>query len=47
MAFPIVCPRLTLAAVGPRATGTQTAAIDPQITTTHPASTHRIFDSGH
>jgi len=47
MAFPVVCPRLTLAVVGPRATGTQTAAIERQITTIHPANTHRIFDSGH
>jgi len=47
MAFPVACPRLTLAVVGPRATGTQTAAIERQITTIHPANTHLIFDSGH
>jgi hypothetical protein len=47
MAFPVVCPRLTPAAVGPRATGTQTDAIERQITTIHPANPHRISDSGH
>jgi hypothetical protein len=47
MAFPVICPRLPPAAVGPRATGTQHGAIDRQITTIHPANTHRIFDSGH
>ncbi len=44
MAFPVVCPRLTPAAVRPCATGTQTAAIDRQIATTNPANAHRIFD---
>ncbi|HEX5851501.1 MAG TPA: hypothetical protein VFY36_00260 [Solirubrobacteraceae bacterium] len=47
MAFPVVCSRLTLAVVGPRATGTQAAAIERQITTIHPANPHRIFDVGH
>jgi hypothetical protein len=47
MAFPVVCPRLTLAVVGPRATGTRTAAIERQITTIHPGNTHRIFDTEH
>jgi hypothetical protein len=47
MAFPVGCPRLTPAAVGPCATGTQTDAIDPQITIIQPANTHRILDLGH
>jgi hypothetical protein len=47
MAFPGVCPRLTPAVDGPRATGTQTAAIERQITTIHTANTHLISDSGH
>jgi hypothetical protein len=47
MAFPGVCPRLTPAVVGPRATSTQTAAIERQITTIRSANTHRIFESRH
>jgi hypothetical protein len=52
MAFPGVCPRLTPAVVGPRATnrskiGQQTAAIERQITTIRSANTHRIFESRH
>jgi hypothetical protein len=47
MAFPGACPRLTLAVGGPHATGTQTAAIERQITTIHTADTHQILDSGH
>jgi hypothetical protein len=52
MAFPVVCPRLTPAVVCPRATdrskiGQQTAAVERQITTIHPANTHPISDSGH
>jgi hypothetical protein len=47
MAFPVVCPRLTPAVDGPRATGTQTAAIERQITAIHPANPHRISDSEH
>jgi len=47
LAFPGVCPRLTPAVDGPRATGTQTAAVERQITTIHSANPHRIFESGH
>ncbi len=38
---------LTPAVDGPRTTGTQTAAIERQITTIHAANTHRIFESRH
>jgi hypothetical protein len=47
MVFPGVCPRLTPAVDGPRATSTQTAAIEPQITTIRSANPHRIFESRH
>jgi hypothetical protein len=47
----LYCPgawtRLRPAGIGPRATGTQTDIVEPQITTIHPGDTHRICDSGH
>jgi hypothetical protein len=47
MAFPGVCPRLTPAVVGPRATSMQTVAIERQITTIRSANPHRILESRH
>ncbi len=47
LAFPGALSRLGPADIGPRATGTQTDIVEPQITTIHPDNTHRIYDSGH
>jgi len=44
LAFPGACPRLTPAVDGPRATGTQAAAIERQITTIHSANPHLILN---